>query len=265
MNSSKENREKIKNIFNQIILPFIIYIAFNKSNDITFEDYMNNNKIELTKVIELYKLKYKIFLLLFNEIEEDINLNISFDQILLYIKSNQYFNELYQTKNDNFSKIEQNLELPELNLAILPQKGIDFLNMTNRYCFYCHKRNLSSYFCLLCGNQICNNINCFIDDKLKGKKEYSLIYHSKKCCGGNGLFIDVSNCEIAFILKRKIISSGIHVYLNNFGEHIKKTDMNDEYILNKAELQKGIMKYIDLSFRKKSGKIRFSNMNNNNE
>ena len=41
--------------------------------------------------------------------------------------------------------------------------------------------------------------------------------------------------------------------------------MNDEYILNKAELKKGIMKYIDLSFRKKSGKIRFSNMNNNNE
>ena len=138
---------------------------------------MNNNKIELTKVIELYKLKYKIFLLLFNEIEEDINLNISFDQILLYIKSNQYFNELYQTKNDNFSKIEQNLELPELNLAKLPQKGIDFLNMTNRYCFYCHKRNLSSYFFLLCENQIYNNINCFIDDKLKGKKEYSLIYH----------------------------------------------------------------------------------------
>ena len=265
LNSSKENREKIKNIFNQIILPFIIYIAFNKSNDKTFEDYMNNNKIELTKVIELYKLKYKIFLLLFNEIEEDINLNISFDQILLYIKSNQYFNELYQTKNDNFSKIEQNLELPELNLAILPQKGIDFLNMTNRYCFYCHKRNLSSYFCLLCGNQICNNINCFIDDKLKGKKEYSLIYHSKKCCGGNGLFIDVSNGEIVFILKRQIIGSGIHVYLNNFGEHIKKTDMNDEYILNKAELQKGIMKYIDLSFRKKSGKIRFRNMDDNNE
>ena len=265
LNSSKENREKIKNIFNQIILPFIIYIAFNKSNDKTFEDYMNNNKIELTKVIELYKLKYKIFLLLFNEIEEDINLNISFDQILLYIKSNQYFNGLYQTKNDNFSKIEQNLELPELNLAKLPQKGIDFLNMTNRYCFYCHKRNLSSYFCLLCGNQICNNINCFIDDKLKGKKEYSLIYHSKKCCGGNGLFIDVSNGEIVFILKRQIIGSGIHVYLNNFGEHIKKTDMNDEYILNKAELQKGIMKYIDLSFRKKSGKIRFRNMDDNNE
>ena len=60
---------------------------------------MNNNKIELTKVIELYKLKYKIFLLLFNEIDEYINLNISLDQILLYIKSNQYFNELYQTKN----------------------------------------------------------------------------------------------------------------------------------------------------------------------
>ena len=108
---------------------------------------------------------------------------------------------------------------------------------------------------------MCNNKYCIVEDKLKGKKEYSLIYHSKKCCGGNGLFLNVTNAEIIFILKRRVIESGIFVYLNNFGEPMKDTYLNDEYKLYNTELQKGISKYIDLSYRKKIDKIYYSNNN----
>ena len=262
-NPTKENKEKIKNIFHYIILPYLIYISFNKSSNETFDKYINNKKTELIKVIELYKLKCKICLLLLNEKEENINLNISLEQITSYIKSNSFFTYLYQFQNNNFIRLDEYLEIPELHLSKLPEKAFELLNMQNNYCLYCHKKDLTltTYICLLCGNQMCNNKYCIVEDKLKGKKEYSLIYHSKKCCGGNGLFLNVTNAEIIFIFKRRLIESGIFIYLNNFGEPMKDTYLNDEYKLNNTELQKGISKYIDLSYRKKIDKIYYSNNN----
>ena len=40
---------------------------------------------------------------------------------------------------------------------------------------------------------------------------------------------------------------------------MKDTYLNDEYKLNNTELQKGISKYIDLSYRKNIDKIYYSN------
>ena len=151
------------------------------------------------------------------------------------------------------------LEIPEFKIMSLPENGIEFLSKTNGNCIYCNKKNIYSYICLLCGNKICNNINCFIDDPAKGKKEYSLIYHSKKCCGGNGILLDIKNTEIIYIFKRRIIKSNIFIYMNNFGETLKDSYLADDYKLNKDELNKGIIKFIDMTYRKKAGKIYFIN------
>ena len=129
------------------------------------------------------------------------------------------------------------------------------MNKANGNCFYCNKKNILSYLCLFCGKIICNSINCFINNEEKNKKEFSLIYHSKKCCGGNGLFLNVRRCEIEYVLKRKIIESNIFVYMNDFGETMKVFNLSDEYKLNEDELKKAIQKYIDMTYRKKYPKL----------
>ena len=102
---------------------------------------------------------------------------------------------------------------------------------------------------------MCNSINCLVENSLKKRNEYSAIYHSKICCGGNGLFLDVSNSEIIYISKRRIIDSNIFVYLNDFGDVWEDKNITDEYKLNKIDLNRGIMKFIDMTFRRKKNKI----------
>ena len=166
-------------------------------------------------------------------------------------------------KDKYISRIkEQYIEIPEFNIINLPENGIEFLNKANGCCFYCHKKDLSSYLCLFCGNKICNNKNCFIENGSKRGTEYCLIYHSKKCCGGNGIFLNITNSEIVYISKRRMIESKIYIYLNDFGDTLKDKYLNDEYKLNKDELKKSIMQFINMTFRKNSLKIYYINNTN---
>ena len=262
---NEENKKKIKSFFEDRILPYLMSISFIKSNNNNFYDFLVKNKTEEEKALELYKLKYKICFLLLDEKEENIEINVSYDKLFSFIKSNNNFINLFKNSKNNSIK-EQNLQIPELNLMELPEKGIDFLNRKNANCIYCKKKNLYSCYCLLCGNQFCNSKNCFVEDQSsEQKKEYSFIYHSIKCCGGNGIFLDTYNVEIVYILDRRFISSGIYIYLNNFGEPMKEKYIGDEYILNKNELNKAINKYIDLTFRKNSAKIYYGQYNDQND
>ena len=261
--SDEENKEKIKNIFKNKILLYFIYIAFIKSNNNdNLENFITNNKNELKKALELYYLKYKISLLLFNEKEENININLNLEEIISSVKSNPDFIKLLNSAgNNNYLEHikEQCLEIPEFNIIELPERGLEFLNQTNGNCFYCNKKNLSSYLCLFCGKKICNSVNCFVDYEAKNRKEFSLIYHSIKCSGGNSLFLNIRDCAIEYVLKRRIIDSKIVVYMNDFGETMKDNLLSDEYKLNRDELKKAIQKFIDMTYRKKSTKCYFLN------
>ena len=257
---NEENKNKIKIIFHDKILLYLFYACFITSNKEHFEDFLENNKIELKKLLDMYKLKYKICLLLFGEKEENIDLNISLEEAISFIKSNSAFINLInsiKTKTDNLpiEIREQYLEIPQINLVNLPESGIEFIQRTNINCLYCHQQNLSSYFCLICGNKMCCTTKCIVDNISKGKKEYSSIYHSKKCCGGNGLFLDVQSSEIIFILKSRIIGSKIFAYLNNYGESLNMNLLDEEYKLNKDILKNVIMMYINMTYRKNSLKI----------
>ena len=123
----------------------------------------------------------------------------------------------------------------------------------NINCIYCHKKELDYYVCLICGKKMCSHINCVIT--LKEKKFYSLVFHSKKCKGGNSIFILSKNNEIIYFYKRRFYNSGIFVYLNSFGESPEGYNLNGNYLLNKKELENSIKKYIELTYRKKSFQI----------
>ena len=253
------NKENIKNIFNLKFLLYIFYVAFIKSNYKTFEEFLYN-KNEIEKLIELNNLKINIFLLLFNEKEENINQNFSLEEIILFIKTDpNIINEikaLEVKKNDLVTQIkDQYLGIPKLSFIDIPENGIEFCLKTNGNCLYCHQQNINSYFCLLCGNKICNYPQCIVEDKTKGKKQYSLIYHSKICNGGNGIFLNITNSEIVYLLKRRIIKSKIFVYLNDYGECLNIKYMNEKYELDNETYKKGIKVYIDMTFRKNLYKI----------
>ena len=49
--------------------------------------------------------------------------------------------------------------------------------------------------------------------------------------------------------------------MNDFGEIFSEDYLKDEYKLNKRELEKAVMKYIDMTFRKKMNNIYFVNDN----
>ena len=118
----------------------------------------------------------------------------------------------------------------------------------NINCIYCHKKDLEYFVCLICGNKMCSHISCVIP--LNEKKIYSLIYHSKKCTGGNCIFISGKNTEIVYLYKRRFYNSSIFIYLNSFGEPVNGYNLNGNYILNKKELEKSIKKFIELTYRK---------------
>ena len=255
--SNKENIKQIKDIFNKHIFLYFIYIAFLKSeNKNNINEFLSYNNSEFKKVLNLYNMKYKICFFLFNENLEDKNII----QDLSNLKTNNdLINMINSTNKNNYlSHInEQSLEIQEFKIINLPESGLEFLNGAIGNCFYCNKKNLNSYLCLFCGRKMCNSINCFVEDSSKKRKEYSIIYHSKKCCGGNGLFLNVSDAEIIYILKRRIIYSKIYIYLNDFGDILKEHHLTDEYKLKKNELKEGIKKYIDMIFRKKNKKLYF--------
>ena len=253
---NEENKEKVKNIFKNYVLIFMFIYYYIKNNETKFEEFLlKKDNQELIKIIfDLYYLKYKIFFLIYGENEENINI-LNFEETIQFLKEKYKMNYLI----NNCIGIALNGEklfLPEFNIIELPDNFMEFCSKyMNINCINCNKKNEYYEICLICGNKLCDNIKCITEIKA-GKKEYSLIAHSKICGGGSGLLISNKTSEIYYILKSQYINSKIYVYLNSFGEYIKDYSLNDNYILNQVELKKAIQKFIDVSFRIKGFKIK---------
>ena len=254
---NQENKDKIKNIFENYILLYMFTYAFLNSKENDLDEYLNKkeNIDSFKKIFELYELKYRICLLLYNKEE-----NLNFEEVIISLKTNKNLKDLINNSNNILLK-EQNLEIPKFQLINLPDNFMEFYSKyTDINCSYCNSKHYNFYICLFCGNKICNYINCIGKKKKNGEKEYSLITHSKDCTGDNSIFISNTNSEIVFLLKRKFVMSGIFVYLNSFGEYVKNDYLNDNYVLNKIELDKSIQKFIDMTYRKKGIKIHIRNV-----
>ena len=246
---NKENREKIKNVFENGILLLWFVISFLRGKENNLNEFLEKKEnIDSFKgKFELYKLKYKIFFLLYNE--ED-NLEINDEEIINSLKNNKNLKDAINNSNNLFLR-EQKLEIPQFNIISLPDSFIELcLKYMNIICNVCKENRSSFFICLFCGKKICNSIECLSIMK-NGKKEYTLFDHSKKCGGGNCLFLCNSKSELAYVLKGKLIYSDIYVYFNSFGEFANDDNLNESYVLNKVELQKGIQNFIDVTNRKK--------------
>ena len=258
--SNQENVDKIINIFlNDILLYFIFMVFIKSDNRDNIDKFIIDNKTEIRKALNLFVLKFTICLSLFG-VNVELPIEILEQKIPEIISSPPFLSLLNSNKINNYIEHikEQRLEIPEFKIIDLPEKGMDFLNKADKDCMYCHKKNSSSYLCLFCGNKICFNINCFVNIEDKNEKEFSLVYHSLNCCGGNGLFLNISNAEIMYLRKRKVIESNIFIYSNDFGEIFKEKFSSDEYKLKKDQLEKGIKIYIDMTYRKRYSVCYFS-------
>ena len=251
-----ENKTKFQNIFQNYLLVYLFFFEFLKNKDNKFEEFLDKkeNQEAIKTIFDLYCLKYKIFLI-FNEENEEIDLDLGKTKV--FLKKNENINLLINKLGNKIIK-SQHFEIPKFHAIELPSNFMDFcLKYMNINCKYCNKKYLNYYICLICGNKICDYNKCLFKLDSSGKKEYSLIAHSKICGGGNVLFISNTSSQIIYLLKRKFINSGIYVYLNSFGEYIKDYDENEKYILNKSELQKSIQIFIDITFRKNNRRIIF--------
>ena len=265
---NEENKEKIKKLFkNNIILYYYVY-PYLKNKETNFNEYLEkkDNEDLFKKLFVLYNLKYKICFLLYDEKEENLNLN--FEESINSMKNNENIKKLLtnydNNKKENPNSIlkEQIFEIPNFNIIQLPENFLDFSsNYSNIKCLNCNNKNSNSYVCLICGSKLCNLKICQSEINDKGKKEYSLISHSKKCSGGNSIFISIINSEIIYLLKRQFIFPKIYIYLNSFGEHRKESYLTSDFILNTIELEKAIKSFINMTYRQRTLRIPSINMN----
>ena len=244
----QKGKDKINSLFQNNILPYIFAYIFIQKKEKKFEEFLTkeDNKEFIQKIIKFYNLKYKICFLLYDEKEKDLKLNLDINSI----KNNEAIQALINN-NQNLTLKEQYIEYPNFEIINLPEIFMEFCSKyMSMKCINCHKSIVNFYLCLICGNKICDYVSCITHIKPKGKKEYSLIEHSKICGGGNILFISGISSEIIYITKRQLYNSGIYVYPNSFGECPKGYDLNDNFILNHSELNKSIQIFVDMTFRK---------------
>ena len=253
---NEENRQKIKNIFKNYILAYIFAYTFLKNKEKDFDEflYKKENQSIFKKLFDLYNLEYKICFLLYDEKEEDLNLN--YEETIESLKNNENIKILINKSSEITTIKPQSLEILKFHPIHLPENFMEFSSKyMNIECVYCKKKYINYEVCLICGNKVCNYIKCLGEKKSNGTADYSLIDHSKKCSGGNSIFISNKTSQIVYILKRRFINSNIYVYLNSFGEYRKDYYLNDNYLLNKVEFEKSIQQFIDLTYRKKVSKI----------
>ena len=245
----QKSKDKIKSIFQNNILSYIFIYMFIQKKENNFEEFLTKeeNKEFIQKIKNFYNLKYKICFLLYDEKEEDLKLNLDINSL----KINEAVRSLIND-NQSLTLKEQYIEYPNLEIISLPENFMEFCTKyMNMKCMNCQKNIVGFNLCLICGNKICDNKLCVTDKKPNGKKEYSLIEHSKVCGGGNTIFISGKSSEIIYLTKRQFSFSGIFVYLNSFGEYPKGYDLNGNFTLNQSELDKSIQIFIDMIFRKK--------------
>ena len=245
----QNSKDKINSLFQNNILPYIFTYMFIQKKENNFQEFLTKaeNKEFIQKIINFYNLKYKICFLLYDENEEDLKLNLDINSL----KNNEKIQSLINNYQ-NVTLKEQYIEYPNFEIISLPEHFMEFCSKyMSVKCINCHKNTVDFYLCLICGNKICNDVSCVTDIKPNGKKEYSLIEHSKICGGGNVIFISGKSSEIIYLAKRQFGNSGIYVYLNSFGEYPKGYDLNGNFTLNHSELDKSVQIFVDMTFRKK--------------
>lgn len=147
-----------------------------------------------------------------------------------FILNNQYLIQIskFATCHEKYSLL---LYAHILNSQsnILVDLPNDILLFYERYftkrCNYCNDINKRFYICLLCQNKIC--------DICKLKNKLYLLEHTKKCFGGNGIYILMPIGNIIYIVNNVMRSTNKTLYINKYGEDNNGLLIKKDYVLNK--------------------------------
>ena len=238
---------------------FINELATNNLKPITLNDFLNNP--DYYKYIEpfydLYKTQNEVFYYLINNNVKEIDsknefITPSLESCINLIKSKSNLSLIENALNSKTSEIINSFHFPKLNFIDLPESCYDlFSYYAKMECCSCHKKEINGYICLTCGGKICNKRICQSEINDKGKREYSLFDHSKKCNGGTTIYLALNSTQIVYFLKRKIINSSFYLYVNKYGEHAEENNFSLEFHLDNNLYEKAKNNFVNLKFRKK--------------
>ena len=213
----KNKNEKIIESFNELSIENIFsmlnmdkfYKSLKKNND---------NEINFINILEFSKiLNFKDFLC--GIIGNDYDFNTIFNLLVYNIRNNK--SEKYLIRKEllvHFSPLK--FEFVSLNKNIF-----DFIEKyLEKECINCSKKSRYFFICLICGNKICNTINC---------NQYS--NHTMNCGGRYCIMIDMDNAKISITQNngsKKDLSS---LYINDEGIGPKENKIGKEFNLSKEK------------------------------
>ena len=263
--------ELFNNLIQKNILPlFVLSSYYNYIFDlkqknqkiISFNDFINNPDIYnyFQPYYNIYNIQNEVFYKLLINNDDDIEQNsineyevLSLEQCINLAKSTTNINIIEKNMGQYTNKILKCFNFVELNFINLPESCLDFYSHYSMLeCSNCHMKEIVGYICLICGEKICNLQKCVYLNK-KGKNEFSLIGHSKRCTGGNSIYLSLKDSQIVYYLKRKFVDSEMYLYVNKYGEHFGENYLPSDFNLDKKIYEKAKINYIDLKFRQKLG------------
>ena len=244
--TEESNNNLMKSIFNSYLNK--AKIAYLIQSKIKNKTPISDNNYEIFKLSKYENLVFYKFIFDFNFQNPPKYMK----SLKLILKDYIIKNFLFEiTKKDMILKINPLLLISGLDINFnfykLPSNLFEFAsNCVNEKCIGCGKSGIISLLCLICGKKMCDSNNCKTNTNI-----VTILSHIETCNGNCIPIIRSSTGEICFFYQKKIISSGIWVYLNNLGEIPESYGtINSDYQINESEIHKCEKMFINYSFRK---------------
>ena len=253
MNFFEKNNQVLLDSFKyflQKLLLIKIITDYNKKN----EDFINQfNDLNINDYFEMLDINNFNF-------EKDMN-EIKFIKILQALSKTLNISKIFEGKigkefdyikifnllirNIKNIKTENHLVKKELLMQFTPIKFefikldeniFDFIEKyLEKECDICSEVTKNFYICLICGNKICNTIQC---------NNYYI--HSLKCGGKYCIFIDINDGKVSIFDGSLKEYTSLYINKEGVGPHSRKID--NEFKLNKEKEQKYFRNFISYDF-----------------
>ena len=250
----------------QIFLEKIYIFSLINNNKKCNENFFNENKdIELIPVniyqqLSLENFENKPFAEIILKLNEKLPKEENETFKLLYknkINNDKIIENIFKHFKFTFDKISIRIYMNQnmlsfgkrINFKFIPleKSMIHFLTTIQKKSFNCGKEEKQFFYCLLCGEKLCDNTSC-IPKEDNQNNDISYVYHSRICNYGNVAYI-IGNGKVIFLYHGKIVYINNGIYLNQFGEEPLQYVITNDYLLVEKEYEKCQNIFIDFSYR----------------
>ena len=250
----------------QIFLEKIYIFSLINNNKKCNENFFNENKdIELIPVniyqqLSLENFENKPFAEIILKLNENLPKEENETFKLLYknkINNDKIIENIFEHFKFTFEKISMRIYMNQnmlsfgkrINFKFIPleKSMIHFLTTIQKKSFNCGKEEKQFFYCLLCGEKLCDNTSC-IPKEDNQNNDISYVYHSRICNYGNVAYI-IGNGKVIFLYHGKIVYINNGIYLNQFGEEPLQYVITNDYLLVEKEYEKCQNIFIDFSYR----------------